>query len=261
MADNRTGSRLSLADRLRSGETVVTGWSTLAVPVLSELMARAGYKAVTFDMQHGLHDIASVRDAVGAAIIGGAHPVVRTPVDEFATASRVLDFGAEAVIMPMVNSVDDALALVGATKYPPLGARSWAPHHAARLLSYAADGYTAASNTQTLAFAMVETPAALAALDDICEVEGLDGIFVGPSDLSFTLSEGAGVDPTGKVAMDAIADIAGRVTAKGKIAAIYCSNSAHAKAAIGMGYRFLALGADAGFISSGAAETLASLDR
>lgn len=255
-----TDSRISLASRLRAGETVVTAWSALAAPILSELMAHAGYEAVTLDMQHGLHDIASARDAIATIIAGGAHPAVRVAVDDFATASRVLDFGAEAVIMPMVNSAEDAIALVAAMKFPPLGARSWAPHHAARRLGY--DGladYTGRSNEETLAFAMVETPTSLAALDDICDVEGLDGIYVGPSDLSFTLSEGKAVDPTGKEAMDASAEIAARVNAKGKIAAIYCMSPDHARAAIGMGYRFITLGSDAGFITGGAAELLSKL--
>ncbi|MXN63770.1 hydroxyacid aldolase [Stappia sp. GBMRC 2046] len=251
---------MSLASRLRAGETVVTAWSSLAAPILSELMAHSGYEAIALDMQHGLHDIASVRDAIASIIAGGAHPAVRVAVDDFATASRVLDFGAEAVIMPMVNSAEDALALVAATKFPPLGARSWAPHQAARRLGY--DGladYTGRANEETLAFAMVETPTALAALDDICEVEGLDGIYVGPSDLSFTLSEGDSVDPTGKRAMEVSAEIAARVTSKGKIAAIYCMTPEHAKAAIGMGYRYVTLGSDQAFIASGVSELLSRL--
>lgn len=255
-----TNPRVTLASRLRSGETIVTAWSSLAVPILGELMARAGYKAVTLDMQHGMHDVASVREGILSVVAGGGHPVVRPPVDEFATASRALDLGAEAVIMPMVNSVDDALALVAATKYPPAGARSWGPHRAATLAGLQAPDYFASANTDTLAFAMIETPAALEALDDILALDGIDGVFVGPADLSLTLNDGAAVDPKGEACMAACADIAGRARAAGRFAALFCIDADHARAAMAMGYQFLALGIDVALFSAAAANVLQSVE-
>lgn len=252
--------RVSLASRFRAGETIITAWSSLAVPIVSELIARAGYRAVTLDMQHGLHDIASVREGIASTMLGGAHAVVRTPVDEFPTASRVLDLGAEAVIMPMINSVDDAKALVAATKFPPLGARSWGPHRAAGLFGQESSEYSATANRETTNFAMIETPAAMAALDGILGVEGVDGIFVGPSDLSLTLSNGKGVDPKGQAAMEATANIARRARAAGRIAAVFCIDAEHARAAIAMGYQFVVLGTDIGIIGRGAQQVLKSLD-
>lgn len=250
----------SLAERLRRDEAIVTAWSSLAVPLLAEALGRSGYGAVTLDMQHGQHDIASVREGIAATRLSGAHSVVRTPVDDFASVSRVLDFGAEAVIMPMVNSVDDALALVGAAKYPPMGARSWGPHRAAMLKGESPAAYLAGANRETLTLAMIETPAALAALDEILAVDGLDGVFVGPGDLSLTLSGGAEVVPGSDQVQTVAADIAARTRAAGKIAGIFCNAAKDARGAQKMGFRFMAHGVDMNLLMEAAGAASAVLD-
>ena len=249
----------TLAARLRAGETIVTMWSSLAVPLLAEMGGRAGYESITLDMQHGFHDLASVREGIAAARLGGAHAVVRPPVDDFANVSRALDLGAEAVIMPMINSPDDAMALVVAAKYPPQGARSWGPHRAAMLLGRTPAEYLAEANSETLVLAMIETPAALAALDDILAVDGLDGVFVGPGDLSLTLSEGREVAPSSAPVQAHAADIATRTLAAGKVAGIYCNSAADATSAIGMGYRFVAHGSDLAMFAAEASRKRAEL--
>ncbi|WP_417768987.1 HpcH/HpaI aldolase family protein [Stappia sp.] len=250
----------TLAARLRADETVVTAWSTLAVPILAELLGRAGYRAVTLDMQHGAHDIASVRDGITATRLSGAHAVVRPPVDDFATVSRAFDLGAEAVIMPMVNSVEDALALVGATKYPPIGTRSWGPHRAAMLQGMTPPDYLASANAETVALAMIETPAAVEALDEILAVDGLDGIFVGPGDLSLTLSDGKAVTPSSETVQAMAADIAARTRAAGKFAGAFCNTAEDARAARDMGFRFIAHGVEMSLLLDAAAAKLAELD-
>ena len=250
----------SLAARLRADETIVTAWSTLAVPILAELLGRAGYGAVTLDMQHGAHDIGTVREGIAAARLGGAHAVMRPAVDDFATVSRAFDLGAEAVIMPMVNSVEDALALVGAAKYPPVGARSWGPHRAAMLQGASPADYLAAANAETVALAMIETPAAVEALDEILAVEGLDGIFVGPGDLSLTLSDGASVTPSSETVQSMAAEIAAKARAAGKFAGIFCNTTADARAARDMGFRFLAHGVEMSLLMDAAKAKLAELD-
>ena len=105
MSDHR-----SLAAKMRDGEHVVTAWSLLPYPIVSELMGRNGYEAVTLDMQHGMHDIASIRDTVVSLALVGSHRIARIPVGDFASASRLLDLGAEAIIAPMINSKADAQA-------------------------------------------------------------------------------------------------------------------------------------------------------
>ncbi len=249
-------SSQSLAAKLRSGATVVTGWSTLAVPILAELMARSGYEAVTLDMQHGHHDILSVREGIAASSLGGAHRIVRIPVEDNATASRVLDLGAEAVIAPMINNAADAIAFADAVKYPPAGKRSWGPHRAAMLNDEAPAAYLKRANQDLLALAMIETPEAIAALDEILAVPGIDGVFVGPSDLSLTLSNGASLDPNGADTQAVAAEIAAKANAAGKLAGIFCLLPEKVHEARAMGYCLMAYGIDMMLVTAGATAAL-----
>ena len=126
-------SAFSLARRLRAGETVHSGWCGLPYPIVAELVGREGFAAVTLDGQHGLWDIASRAAAIAQLRQVGAAPIVRVPVGEFATVSRALDFGAEGIIAPMINTPADARAYVSFAKFPPLGERSWGPHRVTTL--------------------------------------------------------------------------------------------------------------------------------
>ncbi|MDH3195255.1 MAG: aldolase/citrate lyase family protein, partial [Hyphomicrobiales bacterium] len=123
----------TLAARLRAGQTLLTAWSAIPEALVAETCARAGFDAVTLDMQHGFHGFDSVLRGIGAARLGGAPAIVRIPVGDFAFASKALDMGAAAVIAPMINSVDDARAFAAAMKYPPVGGRSWGPFRAMAL--------------------------------------------------------------------------------------------------------------------------------
>ncbi|MEP3045925.1 MAG: aldolase/citrate lyase family protein [Roseibium sp.] len=251
MAQNST----SLARKLRGGETVVSGWSSLAVPIVVELLARGGYGAVTLDLQHGQHDLNSIREGLSALALAGAHGIVRIPVGDFATASRALDLGADAIIAPMINSADDAREFADYVKYPPVGKRSWGPHRAAMLRRMEVPEYLKEADRETLSFAMVETPEAVAALDDILDVPGIDGVFVGPADLSLTLSKGASLDPMGDEVATVAADIAKRTLAAGKIPAMFCLNPQMVKDMRAVGFRYLTCGVDQ-YLLMGAAKEI-----
>ena len=248
-----------LAEKLRAGETVYTGWCALPEPLVAELVARAGFACVTLEMQHGLQDIGSVMRGIGAIALAGKPAAVRIPVGDNATASRVLDMGAEAVIAPMINSVADARSFVAAMKYPPIGERSWGPSRVLSLRDTQPQGHLETSNRVSLAFAMIETRTALDALDDILDVDGLDGVFVGPSDLSVTLSDGKKIAPLDRDLDEPIKRIADRATAHGKIAGIYAVNPERANLFRSFGYRFIALGSDQIFVTNGAKAMLAAL--
>ncbi|WP_208998493.1 HpcH/HpaI aldolase family protein [Roseibium aquae] len=243
---------VSLAEKLKSGSPVVTGWSMLAVPILAELMGRGGYEAVTVDFQHGAHDIASAREALAAMVLAGTYRLARIPVGDNATASRLLDLGAQAVIAPMINSVEEAKAFAAATKYPPLGERSWGPHRAAMLDGLPLEAYLEKANRETVSLAMIETPQAVAALDAILAVPGIDGVFVGPSDLSLTLSAGADMDRDGEKTTQAIRTIADHARAAGKIAGIFCMSPEKVMEARDAGYTLMAYGADMGLFHAAA---------
>ncbi|MCR4266269.1 HpcH/HpaI aldolase/citrate lyase family protein [Nitratireductor sp. ZSWI3] len=249
---------MSLATRLKAGEAVFSAWSSVPDSLTVELVAGLGFDAVTLDMQHGGHHEDSVVRGVGSILLRNAHPVVRVPVGRFDMASRALDFGAQAVIAPMVNSVDDARAFAAAMKYPPVGARSWGPTFAMPRSAAAGDGqsWLEQANGDTLALAMIETRAALAALDAVLGVEGIDGVLVGPSDFSIAWSNGRVVDPALEDMMPAIEAIAEKTRAAGKHAAIYVVDPRLVGRYHAMGFRFFALGSEAAYMATGATAML-----
>ncbi len=123
----------SLARRLRAGETVYCGWCAMPAPILLEVLAREGFPAVAIDMQHGMWDFAGAVTGIGAIRGAGAAPIVRVPLGGFAMVSRALDMGAEGIVAPMINTVEDAKKFVAVAKFPPLGERSWGPNRAMML--------------------------------------------------------------------------------------------------------------------------------
>jgi 4-hydroxy-2-oxoheptanedioate aldolase len=247
----------ALAARLRAGETIHCGWCSLPYPIVAELIGREGFPAVALDAQHGLWDIASLVTGIAAVRQADASPVVRAPVGDFGGVSRALDFGAEAVIAPMINTEADARAFAAAAKFPPVGERSWGPHRATMLAGIADQkDYLREANDLTLAFAMIETRAALANVGAIAATEGIDALFLGPADLSIALSNGQSLDPMGKdvdAGLDRILEAASRV---GKLVGAFCPTPARALELQRRGVRFLALPGDIAFLRASAAAAL-----
>ncbi len=248
---------MTLANRLRAGDTIVTAWSMMPDRELPQELVRAGYQAVTLDMQHGRHDYASVRDAISAILQAGGHPVARIPVGEFATASRLLDAGAEAVIAPMIGSAAEAEDFVSYIKYPPMGTRSWGPIRAMELHGVSeAQAYLMSADAETVGFGMIETRSALEVVDEIVAMDGLDGVFVGPADLSIALSDGARCDPGGDEVQEAAARIAASAREAGKLAGIYCNTLEAANVARAMGFTFISWANDSSIIRAGVSAIL-----
>src|SRR6201997_3340747 len=192
-------SAFTLANRLHAGETVYSGWCGLPYPILAETLARDGFPAVTVESQHGLWDVGGILNGITAVRQGGGAPIVRVPLNDFALVSRALDFGAEGIIAPMINTAADAKAFAAAAKFPPIGERSWGPHRAMTLGGVSDMGtYLREANDNVITLAMIETRTALANFEAIIETPGIDGLFLGPSDLSIALSDGKTLDPLSK---------------------------------------------------------------
>ncbi len=253
--------RFSLARRLRAGEIVHTGWCGLGVPIVAELVARAGFPAVTLDQQHGLYTMDSTAAGIAAVHMAGAAPVVRVPLGDFAVVSRLLDFGAEGVIAPMINTAEDAQAFAAAAKYPPLGERSSGPLRALMLNGMELGEYVAQANDHVITFAMIETREALRNLDAILATPGIDAVFVGPSDLSLALSDGNTLDPHSKEVDAAVAEIGGAAAKAGKIAGAYTAGADRANELAARGFRFLAVASDTAFVRAGITATWKALKR
>ena len=243
--------RFSLARRLRAGETVHTGWCGLGVPIVAESIARAGFPAVTLDQQHGLYTMDSTAAGIAVVHMAGAAPVVRVPLGDFAVASRVLDFGAQGVIAPMINSAEDARMFAAAAKFPPLGERSSGPLRALMLNGMEIADYVAQANDATVTFAMIETREALRNLDAILATPGIDAVFIGPSDLSLALSDGKKLDPHSREVDAAVGDVGAAARKAGKIAGAYTANPQRANELAARGFRFLAVASDAAFLRAG----------
>lgn len=250
----------TLARRLRAGETIFSGWCSLPYPIVAETVGREGFPAVTLESQHGLWDVSSLLTGVAAVRQGGSAPVVRVPVGDFALVSRALDFGAEGIIAPMINTAADAKAFAAAAKFPPVGERSWGPHRAMTLGGVAEmSTYLREANDNIITLAMIETRTALTNFEAIINTPGIDGFFLGPSDLSIALSNGKTVDPLSQEVeghLDTM--IAGAVKAK-KIPGAYCHSAERAAALAKRGVKFLAVGSDLGFLRAGAAAALKTL--
>jgi 4-hydroxy-2-oxoheptanedioate aldolase len=248
---------LAFARRLRAGETVFAGWCTLGSPIVAETVARTGYHCVVLDQQHGLWDTTSIVAGIGAISHAGAAPAVRVPLSDFAFVSRALDFGAEAIIAPMINTAADARQFASAAKYPPLGDRSWGPQRAMTLQgqSVAVD-YLRDTNDGTLTLAMIETTTALGNVDAIAATPGIDALFVGPYDLSTALSGGKAQDVQAPEVERAIDQICAAAKKADKIPGIYCRDPERALAMAKRGFRFITIGSDLGLVRDGAAAQL-----
>ena len=248
---------LGLAGRLRAGETVFNAWVTLAHPAILQELARSGFGSVTFDFQHGLCSYDDLIACIPAAEASDLSVAVRVPLRDHALACRALDAGAGAVIMPMVNNSAEAKALVDATKFPPAGERSWGPHTALGLSGLDRTQYLHRANEFTLAFALLETVEALEKIESILATPGLDGIFVGPNDLSISITRGRHVDPTHPPVVAAIEKVLLLALRHNKFAGIFAGNATLAHEYAHRGFKFVAMGSDLGFLRAGAEQVLA----
>jgi 4-hydroxy-2-oxoheptanedioate aldolase len=242
-----TPSRLQEA--LAGKSPVWGGWVTGPTSIGPEEFARAGYDYVGFDAQHGYLDDADVARLLRRLEHVPIATAVRLPAAAPAPIGRVLDAGADAIIIAMVESADQVREAVAATRYAPAGVRSFGPLRA----SLGHD--TAALESRVSVFAMVETARALASLAEICAVPGLSGIYVGPADLAISLGVGAAVaDPLVREAMDRIQHAA---SAAGLITGVHAGDGKTGNVMAQLGYRMITLVSESQAVRRGAAEHLA----
>lgn len=251
-----------LANKLKAGRTIYTSWHGIAHSDVVDAVASGGLECVVLDVQHGGIDFASLLSIIPVATYGNCAVGVRVAAGDYAFAARAVDAGAQFVVAPLINSAKDARELVQAVKYPPLGGRSWGPGRAMRYTGIKdPHEQLACANDHVLAFAMIETLDGIENVDEIIAVEGLDGILVGPSDLSIALSNGAKFDAFGAESMPIIKMIGERVCAAGKIAAIFSIDPKDTIMSEKLGYRLISIGMDKGFIAAGLASALEAIEK
>lgn len=237
-----------------SGEGAALGaWCMIPHPTVMEAVARCGFDFLCIDMQHGLADFESALAMMPAIDLGGSAPFVRVPWNDPAIIGRVLDAGAVGVIVPMINSVEDARRAVTACRYAPEGQRSFGP---LRVGLRDGPSYFAEANRRIQLLVMIETAAALEEVDAIASLPGVNGLFVGPFDLSVSLGLPPGDNDGNPLFDEALEAVISAASAHGKYAGIL-SNRALAQRRHAQGFRFVSVATDFGVLQSAMAADLA----
>lgn len=248
-----------IRDRLNQRRPIFNAWLSLGSAYACELIAGAGWDAATIDQQHGFGGNAELLASLTALRAAGAAAFVRVANDNLGLIGRALDAGAQGIVCPMVNSAEEALRLVRAVKYPPVGERSFGPYRA-KLLAGPVD-YFHKSNGWTIACAQIETKEAVENLDAILTTPHLDMIYAGPNDLAISLSNGGHHDVTAPEVRDALGEVLARCRAHGVIAGAFANTADQARAMAEAGWQVLSVSTDAGWLAAAARATLAAAGR
>ncbi len=258
------GTTISAGQRLRAkweaGEPAFGLWAAIPTSLTAELAALAGYDYVCVDLQHGLGTEATMVSMFQAAQAGGAVPLARLAWNEPWLIMRALDLGAAGVILPLIDNAREAARAVEACRYPPRGRRSYGPIRAALVVGSATP---ADLEHDALCFAMIETREGLDNLEEIAATPGLDGLYIGPSDLSIALGlppRGVESDPgeDRKPLAAAIERVRTACEANSLIAGMHCAGGAAAERYANDGFRLITVGADSSLFKSTISRELAA---
>jgi 4-hydroxy-2-oxoheptanedioate aldolase len=234
---------------VREGRTLLNAWLTLNSPFVIELIGEAGWDCITIDQQHGLGGNDALLASLTAARACGMPAIVRVAENDAGLIGRALDAGAQGIMCPLINNVEDAEAFVKAVKFPPRGLRSWGPYRAR--LGHDGDYFTTA-NDWTIACPQIETKGALDQLDDILSLEGVDMVCLGPNDLSVGIT--GRLDINASEVKDAMKLVLRKCREKKVIALVFANDVAFARPRIQEGWDVVAVGTDAGWFANAAAE-------
>jgi 4-hydroxy-2-oxoheptanedioate aldolase len=243
-----------LKKKIADGVRCLGGWAAIPSGFSAEIYAAQGWDYVTLDMQHGSIDLKDVVPMLQAINAGSdATPLVRVPWNDPAYIMRVLDAGAYGIICPMINTKAEAEALVRAGRYPPMGERSNGPFRAAQ---YGGADYWQHANDEVLLFAMIETRQAVGNLPEILSVKGLDGVYIGPSDLSFSLGKPPTLDPSDEIVLKAMGTILKETRERGLIAGVHTDGPKTAQKRFAEGFQFCTLLNDVRLLATAAANAV-----
>jgi 4-hydroxy-2-oxoheptanedioate aldolase len=254
-----SGAAFGLRKRLATGEPLIFPWLGTPGAELAGQIARLPFDAVAIDLQHSTIDMGEAAKQVSAINAVGKPAILRVRWNDPGIVNSALDMGAACVIAPMTNSVAQVQALVKAAKYPPVGQRSWGGYTMLQSAGVTAGEYLKEANAQTLVLAMIETQEALDNVEAIAAVPGLDGLFVGPSDLSIALSNGAKIDRLGADTLAAMKKVVAACKKNGLVAAAFAGTVDGVKAYTDIGFTFMAGPTDTDLMRMGANGFLAAV--
>lgn len=231
----------------KQGKATYGAWLAIPDPAVAESVARLGFDYCCIDMQHGFSEYSDVVAMLAAMSGLGPTLVVRVPWNEPGIIGRVLDAGAEGVIIPMVNTPEEAAAAVASCRYAPEGSRSFGPIRAGTSLG---SGYYPEANGQVACIPMIETRQAVGRIDEILAVPGIDAVYVGPADLALTYGVAPGVDNPDPDYQAGLATVVAACRAKGIAPGIH-SNGQVAPTRVAQGFQMVTASADFGAVSAG----------
>jgi len=240
---------------LRAGRPQIGLWAGLANPYTAEICAGAGFDWLLIDGEHAPNTLQTMLGQLQAVAPYPVAPVVRPPWNDFVQIKQILDAGAQTLLVPMIQSAEEATAAVAAMRYPPHGMRGLGSALARSSRWNRIPDYVQRANDEMCLLVQVETPQGVQALDDILAIEGVDGVFIGPADLSASMGHlGNPGHPEVRAAID---DAVGRIVRAGKAAGILHTDPAQARHYLELGATFVAVGVDATLLAR-AAEKLAA---
>jgi len=243
-----------LKQMFKKGEPIVNGWLQIPSAFSAEVMAHQGWDSCTIDMQHGVVDYPNALGMLQSISITEVTPLARVNWNEPGQIMKILDAGCYGVICPMVSNRKEAENFVKACMYPPKGYRSFGP---VRGLLYGGADYAKHADDEILKLAMIETKEALENLDEILDTENLDGIYIGPADLSLAVGEEPGFDrPESTIAYKEILRILEAAKKRNLLAGIHNGSAEYAQKMISQGFNLVTVGSDQRFMSSGAKATI-----
>ncbi len=246
----------ALKDIWARGEPVLNGWCSIGSPFTAEIMAAQGFDSITIDGQHGALDYSHALPMFQSMRASGKTLLARVPWREPGIIMKYLDAGAMGIICPMINTAAEAAEFVSYLRYPPHGQRSFGPTRAA----FAEGGYTTASaNDEILAFAMIETADGVKNLEAIAATEGLDGLYVGPADLTLGVTNGRlapGFDREEPEMIEIQQCIALAAKAAGIHATLHCGSPEYAVRGIEWGFDMVTIQNDVRFLATAAGVTV-----
>ena len=250
--------RLNKAKQMISeGKAVVNGWLQIPHSFPAEVMAKLGWDSITIDMQHGVVDYPNALTMLQAISTTDATPLARVNWNEPGQIMKILDAGCYGVICPMISNREQAEKFVQACMYPPKGYRSFGP---IRGHIYGGADYGEHANEELLKIAMIETKESLEKLDEIMTTPGINGIYIGPADLSYAIGEEPSFDkPKSDPAYSVIMKILEKAKKNNIFAGIHNMSAEYAQKMIDEGFQFVTVGSDIRYLTSGAKKDVEKL--
>ncbi len=232
---------------IAEGRQQVGIWSQLASSIAAEVIAGAGFDFIVIDTEHAPNDVVTAVPQLQAIQNGATSAILRLPWNDMVLSKRFLDIGAQTLLVPFVQSPEEAAEAVRNSRYPPDGVRGVATVHRANRFGRVADYYQKAA-AETCVLVQVETEQSVARIEEIAAVDGVDGVFIGPSDLAASMGHIG--DPKHAAVQETIAQALEGAKRAGKPAGILTPVEADARRYLDMGYTFIALGSDIGLLAT-----------